>query len=396
MTTRTLGVGLIGANPDMGWGSSVHVPALRFVEGLELVAVGTTREESARRSAEVFGAAHAFSDPEALVACPDVDIVAIAVKAPDHHHLAMMALRAGKHVYCEWPLAANVGQAEEMAALAAEKDVCALVGLQARGAPALRQARDLVRQGHIGPLVAVRLACALPGGGRRRSREGLYVIDRKNGASTFDIQGGHAIDALRFCVGEIIEIGGIVLNHYDEVEVIETGEHLPKDAPDQILATGRLENGAAVSIAIHGGIVAGHSIAMELFGEEGTIRVGWPGPLNFQMSDLRLEAACRPDPTLADVPIGEGYDPGIIPPGVVGRAPYPGVAVPRATLVNVANLYSDLRAAICEGGNGFPDFRLGLDLHRLLGTIEASSATGIRQGRFQEAHEIASLRRQQK
>jgi len=367
-------VGLLGANPDKGWGSSVHVPAIACLEGFELAAVATTRIESASRAAEAFGARHAFGDVEGLVSDPEVDLVVIAVKAPDHHAAAMAALEAGKHVYCEWPLAANSAQAAEMAATAEARGVRTMVGLQARSAPALRRIRDLLREGYVGRPIAVRMNCALPGGGARRSREGLYVIDKANGASPLAIQGGHAIDALRFCVGEWADFSSLVANQFPEIEVIETGEHLPKDAPDQIAVSGVLASGAVATVQITGGTVAGHGISLDIFGTEGTLSAGWDGGLNFQMSELRLRGARLPQRTLEELAIPEGYDPGVVLADFTGRSPYPGIAVPRATVANVVNLYRDLERAIRSGVTPSPSFADGLSLHRLLDRIEAGGA----------------------
>ncbi len=376
MTAVPIRVGLLGANPDKGWGTSVHVPAIEYLPEFTLEAVGTTRQESAAASAARFGARLAFADARELVRHPDVDLVAITVKAPEHHRLAMLALAAGKHVYCEWPLAASLAQATEMRDLARAKGVQAMVGLQARGAPALLRARDLVAEGYVGRPIAVRMACSLPGGGRRRSAEGLYVIDKVNGASTLAIQGGHAIDALRSVAGEFAGLSSVVANQFPEIEVIETGEIRPKDAPDQILVSGYLQSGAVVSIVIHGGVVAGPGIDLRIYGTEGTLAVGYSGGLNFQMSELVLQGARLPDRTLAPLDLPAGYDPEVIPADFRGRQPYPGVDVPRATVVNVATLYRRLGRAIRHGEKFEPDFATGTALHTLLDAIERGSDEG--------------------
>jgi predicted dehydrogenase len=372
-------VGLLGANPDRGWGTSVHVPAIEALSDFVLEATGTTRQETAEASARRFGARLAFGDAQALISHPDVDLVAITVKAPDHYRFAMMALQAGKHVYCEWPLAVTSAQAVAMRDLAASKGLKALVGLQARAAPAIMRAHDLLRDGYVGRVTAVRMACSLPGGGGRRSEEGLYVIDKANGASTLAIQGGHAIDALRFVAGPFAGLSAIVSNQFDQVEVIETGEIRPKDAPDQILISGKLTSGAVVAVTVNGGAVAGHGIEMTFFGTEGTIRVSSQAPLNFQMSELVLEGARRPDRQLQRLDIPAGYDPGLIPADFKGRQPYPGVDVPRATLVNVTNLYQRLGQAILHDAPLAPDFATGAEMHHLLDAIERASDTGAYQ-----------------
>jgi predicted dehydrogenase len=372
-------VGVVGANSERGWGGAVHIPAIAALPEFSLHAVGTTRADSAAASAARFGAKLAFADTAALVAHPDIDLVVIAVKAPEHYAAAMLALEAGKHVFCEWPLAANTAQAAAMRNLAASRRVKTMVGLQARAAPALMRARDLVNDRYVGRIVAVRLACALPGGGTRRSQDGLYVIDNRNGASTLAIQGGHAIDALRFVVGDFAGLSAVVDNQFPVVEVIETGETFAKDAPDHILASGRLQNGASVSIAINGGAVAGFGIELTIFGTAGTLSVYQHGGLNFQMSELSLAGAKAGARGLAPLEIPAGYDPILFPADHVGRSPYPGVPLPRATLVNVANLYRRLAAAIKNDTDVEPSFSTGVTMHEIIDSLTAASTIGAYQ-----------------
>src|SRR5690606_8584914 len=100
-------VGIVGATVTQGgsgWGANAHVPALHALPDYELHAVCTTREETARASAEAFDVPLAFHDMDEMVAHPEVDLVAVVVRVPGHYDLVMTALRAGKPVFCEWPL----------------------------------------------------------------------------------------------------------------------------------------------------------------------------------------------------------------------------------------------------------------------------------------------------
>jgi len=83
-----------------------------------------------------------------MVQHPDVDLVSICVRVPFHHQIGMAALNAGKHLFCEWPLAATTEQAQQMRDLAIRKGVRHMVGLQARGARAINRVRDLVAEGY--------------------------------------------------------------------------------------------------------------------------------------------------------------------------------------------------------------------------------------------------------
>ena len=94
-------VGVVGLSPKRGFASIAHIPALRALSDFDIAAVCTTRQESAEAAARHFGIPLAFSNPEDLARHPDVDLVTVTVKVPDHYRPVMAAIDAGKHVYCE-------------------------------------------------------------------------------------------------------------------------------------------------------------------------------------------------------------------------------------------------------------------------------------------------------
>jgi predicted dehydrogenase len=154
-------VGIVGATVTpggSGWGANAHVPALHALPDFELKAVCTAHEDTAKASAEAFGAELAFHDFEAMISRPDIDLIAVVVRVPGHHELVMAALEAGKNVYCEWPLGRNLAEAEAMANLASAASLRTAVGLQARSDPTFLYARELVQQGYIGEVVSARLS----------------------------------------------------------------------------------------------------------------------------------------------------------------------------------------------------------------------------------------------
>ena len=124
--TRKIRVGIVGATVTVGgsgWGAKTHVPALHALAEYELKAVCTTREETALASKAAFGAELAFHDFDAMLACPDIDLVTVVTRVPTHFDLVMRSLKAGKAVYCEWPLGATLAEAEQMASLATERSL---------------------------------------------------------------------------------------------------------------------------------------------------------------------------------------------------------------------------------------------------------------------------------
>lgn len=104
MPSNKLRVGIIGANVNYGWGTRAHIPAIKALPELEVVAVCTTRRETAEETAQKYDIPLTFTNPEELVAHPDVDIVSVSTRAPTHNELVKLAVKAGKHVFCEWPL----------------------------------------------------------------------------------------------------------------------------------------------------------------------------------------------------------------------------------------------------------------------------------------------------
>ena len=179
-------VGLIGANLAYSWGAMAHSPALLALPEYELAAVATAHAETARATAEHFGIPRAFHDYREMVQSPDIDMVVVSVRVPFHHEMTIAALNAGKHVFCEWPLGANLAQAEEMAALAKSKGLSHMVGLQTRCAPAVMRVKELVDEGYIGDVLSCHVTHILGGVEERPPYWASLDADPKNGANTLD------------------------------------------------------------------------------------------------------------------------------------------------------------------------------------------------------------------
>src|SRR3984957_14511654 len=199
-TTDKVRVGIVGASPGRGFASIAHIPALRALPGVEITAVCTTRQESADAAAKHFGIPLAFADPKLLAQHPDVDLVTVCVKVPDHYQPVMAAIEAGKHVYCEWPLGRNTDEAVRMRDAANRKGVRHAVGLQGQVSPAINYTKDLIAEGYIGRVLSATMIGCAPNWGPTIDR--AYQADFANGANLLTITGGHTIDALCYCLGE--------------------------------------------------------------------------------------------------------------------------------------------------------------------------------------------------
>lgn len=354
-------VGIVGATVTTGgsgWGANAHVPALHALPDVELRAVCTAHEETARASAEAFGAPLAFHDIEEMVAHPEVDVVAVVVRVPLHHQLVMAALRAGKPVFCEWPLGANVAEAEEMAALARERSLPTAVGLQARSDPAIRTAQALVARGEIGEVLTANLSIATQATLERGEGRSWQAV-RANGANPLTIPGGHGIDALCSILGEFTEVSGRVATRIPEWRSLETGAAIPVDAPDAISVVGRLQGGAEVAVQVAAVPVSPSGTRIEIYGRSGTLLLT-SGSSNIGPSRLYRASAGG---ALEEVQPFAEYAP--TPEGTPAGPPR-----------NVAHAYARLADALREDTPFDPDFELALRRHRLLAAIERSSEEG--------------------
>lgn len=89
MMKKKIRAGVVGGSMNNKWASQTHIPALLKHPNLVITAIGTSRMESARKSADEIGAVLAFEDAQKLAASEDVDMVVVSVKVP-HHYRAVM------------------------------------------------------------------------------------------------------------------------------------------------------------------------------------------------------------------------------------------------------------------------------------------------------------------
>ncbi|WP_225731168.1 MULTISPECIES: Gfo/Idh/MocA family protein [unclassified Nocardia] len=357
-------VGIIGANPERGWAVRAHIPALRALPDYRITAVGTSRTESARAAAELVGGAHAFTDPRQLAEHPDVDLVAITVKVPAHATLIRAALAAGKHVYCEWPLALTTDEAVELSGMAAAAGVRHAVGLQARYAPEIRRARDLIAEGYVGEVVSVTVYSPRgKGAGTTVPGWVAYTLDERNGAGVLEVAGGHTLDAVRYLVGDFAEVSAQLSIRHPHNTIAETGERIAVTSPDHVLLTGALDGGAVISAHIHDAKLTDDPTRVAISGTEGDLAiVSDARPLGgIQMSELRLFGSRGVHGTWRE--LGER----------TGLAAELGTE-PR----NVAGLYAALAEDIRTGTHTVPTFADGVRVHRLLDAIRRSAESGRR------------------
>ncbi len=354
---RNLRIGIIGASAGRGWAKDSHVPAVQQLAGLELGGVVTRDQASADAAARAFGAARGYADAASLLRDPAIDIVAIAVKVPDHRDLVLAAVAAGKHVYCEWPLGRDLAESEALASAArAAAGVHTAIGLQTRLNPSARRARELIASGAIGRVLSARIVSTTMAFGTEVEPAMAFAEDAANGVTLATIQGAHSVDVAAMVLGGLADAAALVSTQFPAVTVGADKAPRPRRIPDHLLLQGRIAGGAPLSVEVVGGRPADAvPFRFEVTGETGTLLLDGGAPRGFQTGRLVL----RLDGEVLPVEQGELSD------------------LPDAAL-NVAAVYAALRDDIHRGSFTVPDFGHAVRLARLIDDLLASSATGNR------------------
>ncbi len=360
MASDKIRLGVIGANVRKGWACRSHLPAILSSPDFELTAVCTTRQESAEESARQYGARLAFHNHQEMLACPDIDAVAVVVRVPYHYQLTRDALNAGKHTFTEWPLGKNLTEAQELAELARAKGLQTMVGLQARAAPALLYLKELVDTGYVGEVMSCHVSL-IRDGVLQHNSDRTWQRDDSLGATPLTIACGHTIDALRFVVGDFSQVSSVVTTQARQWLEMDTQQLVDVTAPDNILVSGRLVNSGVASVHVAYIPWAGSRYRMEIYGREGTlIASSVESP---QIREVYVQGAKASDGLLQDLQIPAHYI-------------HVQEGMPQGEPFNVGQMYYLFAQGIRSGKSYKPDFDTAVELHTLLDVIKKSSDEG--------------------
>jgi predicted dehydrogenase len=180
------------------------------VEGAELVAGADVDADRARAFGERFGVA-ASADWETVVARPDVEMVVVATSNDMHAPVSIAALRHGKHVLCEKPLARNPGECEAMVKAAGEAGRLLKTGFNHRYSHQTWKARELFEAGEIGEIIFARGRTG-HGNGEALSQRWFGKFELSGGGTFLD-NGVHLLDLSRWFMGDFGEATGYVSTH---------------------------------------------------------------------------------------------------------------------------------------------------------------------------------------
>ena len=141
-------IGIIGAGGMLQY----HAPGFKAGGG-EIIAICDMNQEAAKKAAHTYGASHVFGDSQKMLdELPDLDAISIITPNRTHMPLALQALRAGKHVFCEKPPALNAQEVVEMKQAADEAGKTLMFNFNNRARPESYAMRSYIESGQLGTI----------------------------------------------------------------------------------------------------------------------------------------------------------------------------------------------------------------------------------------------------
>ena len=347
--------------PDLG-----AVPVLALLADAD--------EDLARASAERYGYERWTGDWRAAIADPEIDVVDIVTPNWLHFEIAMAAIAAGKHVYCEKPLAVSADEARRMHEAARAAGVRTIVGFSYLGNPGIQLAKQLIDDGTLGEVWQIKARFLCDANADPSLPRTWHYERAKAGLGALGDIGSHAISIVELLGGPIREVFGelaiAVKERPEAVGAMSYGSVAAVDAPmrpvendDYSTVLGKLAGGAGVLIEASR-VANGHpfDLAFEVIGSGGSLRFEQQDSYKVELF-LRDGASSRfPGNTILTLGPGHG--------DYAAFWPFPGVTIGlhEQKAIEVRNLFE----AILEEREAYPSFAEGWSVVEVLAAAERS------------------------
>lgn len=361
-----IGFGFMGRTHTLGYLSlPLYYRNLPFRVRLE--GVCTAHAATAQAAMEENGFAYATDDPRRILDDPKIDCVSICTPTGLHYDAVRAALKAGKHVLCDKPLAADEASALELARIAREAGVTAQVSFQQRCYTGPMRAKQLVDEGRLGRPISFR-ACLLHAGAVDADKPIGWRFDPAGGGVLFDL-GSHVLDLMRWLLGDYGAVSAVEKTLYPQ-RPDRQGNPVDIFTDDAVWLLARMRSGALGTIEASK-LATGTTdeLRFELHGDRGAIRYSSMDPNHLHFYDAAAPSA----------PIGgmQGFtaiDCGSAYPAPGGGFPGGkfGIGFLRG---HIHSLYTFLAHA-AAGEPGSPSFDDGAYIQSLMARVQESARTG--------------------
>lgn len=263
MAKKKIGVAIIGSGSIATYR---HAPEYAAHPNVEIIAFVDPVIERAEKLAKKYDA-KAFRSHEEVLQLKNVDAVSVCTPNVYHAPITIEALKAGKHVLCEKPMATSDKEAREMIKAAEKAGKFLMIGHNQRLAPLHIKAKQLIKEGVIGKVITFKTSFCHPGpeSWSIEGPTGWFFDKKKAFVGSMGDLGVHKADLLRWLLGEEI------------VEVAAMVDHLEKpmgDVDDNAVCILRTESGAIGTLTASWTHYPGEDNATYVYGTLGQIRIG--------------------------------------------------------------------------------------------------------------------------
>lgn len=263
-TTNKIRVGIIGNGSICRFRHAPEYAALK--DDVEIVAFADRVGERADWCVAKYGG-KAYASAEDVIALPGVDAVSVCTPNAFHAPLAVAALKAGKHVLCEKPMATSADEARQMIAAAQAAGKFLMIGHNQRLAPLHQKAKQILQSGIIGKIVTFRTSFSHggPEGWSIEGKNGWFFDKTQAFVGAMGDLGVHKADLLRWLLGEeIVEVSAFV----------DRLEKTFGTVDDTAVCLLRTESGAVGTLTASWTHHPGEDNATLVYGTEGILRIG--------------------------------------------------------------------------------------------------------------------------
>lgn len=276
---KKLKVGIIGVG-RLGYEHACNIA--NRVPGMELAAICDGNLARAKQVAEELGVPSVYTDPKEMCADPEVEAVAIITNTASHVEMIRIAMEAGKHVFCEKPLAETVEKCKEAEKIiAAHPDLIFMLGFMRRYDHSYRVAKQKIENGDIGDVILVRCYSQDP----IAIIEGTLEYAPRSGGEFIDMS-IHDFDLIRWLTGsepkKLWAIGGC----------FEFKQFKDWDDGDNVSGLMQMENDTMAFFFAGRAAAHGSHVETEIVGTRGTLRIA-AVPSDSLVEVMNSHGVCR-------------------------------------------------------------------------------------------------------
>ncbi|MDD4139097.1 MAG: Gfo/Idh/MocA family oxidoreductase [Eubacteriales bacterium] len=279
---REIGIGLVGYGAMGKAHSYAYLTMPLYYSGMAfkpyLAGVCSGHLENARQAQADLGYAFATDRFDDLLARPDVDVIDICTPNHLHREMILKAAAAGKHIYCDKPLAISGSEASEIVAAVQGKGLVHQVAFNLRFLPATMRARQLIDEGRIGRILGFRAVYLHAGSVDPQKPAGWKLDPSVSGGGVLVDMGSHILDLVRYLVGDYRKIAARSRVLYPQ-RPTGSGQTLEMTAEDSICLIAEMADGSIGTLEASK-IATGSQDDMrfEIHGDRGALRFSLMDP----------------------------------------------------------------------------------------------------------------------